>query len=151
MSLPKVRTWAFVAALVALQAPVMLAERGGGLPRNRPHVDRQVEQFSESSGGDTVRVLVQTSGDTNQLLWALRTKGIRVRRQLIRSGSFAIDIQASDLPWLERLEGVDSVSVDAPVFSSPLSPEAVFTYNGVGTTKKASDLRAQLGLTDYDP
>ena len=69
------------------------------------------------------------------------------------SGTFAIDISANDLLWLEGLDGVDSISVDAAVYlSAALSAESLLSNGGgSGTVKKASDLRALLGLSDTDP
>src|SRR6266571_4547837 len=146
------RTWAVVASLVALQAPVMFAVKSGPTRANRPRIDREIKQLEQRSSSDTVHVLVQTSGDVKQLGGKLRSKGIKVRRQLLKSGTFAIDISANDLTWLEALDGVDSISVDAPVYSAPLSAESVLSNGGgAGTLKKAPELRAQLGLSDTDP
>ena len=146
------RTWAVVACLVALQAPVMFAVKSGPTRTKKPTIDLEIEQLEQTSSSDTVHVLVQTSGDIKVLAAELRTKGIKVRRQLLESGTFAIDISANDLLWLEGLDGVDSISVDAAVYSAPLSAESLLSYGGgSGTVKKASDLRAQLGLTDSDP
>src|SRR5580765_6833354 len=146
------RTWAVVACLVALQAPVMFAVKSGPTRTKKPTIDLEIEQLEQTSSSDTVHVLVQTSGDIKVLAAELRTKGIKVRRQLLESGTFAIDISANDLLWLEGLDGVDSISVDAAVYSAPLSAESLLSYGGgSGTVKKASDLRAQLGLSDADP
>src|SRR5215216_3142887 len=147
----RLRTWVVVAAVVATQSPVMFAGHGA-TAKKKPRLDTAIVDFTQSGSTGTVHVLVQTSGDTTQLATALRSKGIKVRRQLLKSGTFAIDIDASHLAWLQALPGVDAVSVDAPVFSAPLSAESLLTVSG-GTSivKKASDLRAQLGLTDLDP
>src|SRR5207249_1988805 len=154
----KLRTWAVVASLVALQAPVMFAVKSGPTRTTKPRIDREIEQLERTSSGDTVHVLVQTTGDIKLLAAELRIRKIKVRRQLLESGTFAIDMSATDLTWLDGLDGVDSISVDAPVYSAPLSAEPLLSSEsllsnggGSGTTKKASDLRAQLGLSDTDP
>src|SRR5258705_8134269 len=146
------RTWAVVAFLVALQAPVMFAVKSGQTQTNKSRIDLEIEQLEQTSSSDTVHVLVQTSGDTKVLAAELRTRNIKVRRVLLKSGTFAIDISANDLAWLEGLDGVDSISVDAPVYSAPLSAESVLSNGGgQGALRKVPELRAQLGLTDADP
>jgi hypothetical protein len=69
----KLRTWAVVACLVALQAPVMFAVKGGRTGTKKPTIDREIDQLEQTSSSDTVHVLVQTSGDVTQLGGKLRS------------------------------------------------------------------------------
>src|SRR5258706_10699164 len=150
MSLLKVRTWSVIALLVMLQAPSIVGK--GGTPPGKTHVDQQIEQVSQGSGGTTVHVIVTPDGDLKTLFKALKDHGIAVRKQN-RSGTLTFDIAAHDLSWLEGLEGIASVSIDAPVASAPLSmAEASFSLTDL--TSKASavgELRQLLGLSSTDP
>src|SRR4029077_4935574 len=121
------RTWAVVACLVALQAPVMFAVKSGPTRTKKPTIDLEIEQLEQTSSSNTVHVLVQTSGDIKVLAAELRSRNIKVRRELLKSGTFAIDISANDLAGLEGLDGVDSIPIDAPVYSAPLSSETLLS------------------------
>jgi hypothetical protein len=105
----------------------MFAVKSGPTGTKKPTIDHEIEQLEQTSSSDTVHVLVQTSGDIKVLAAELRTKGIKVRRPLLESGTFAIDISANDLLWLEGLDGVDAISLDAPVYSAPLSSEPLLS------------------------
>ncbi|HXD18160.1 MAG TPA: hypothetical protein VN654_14185, partial [Vicinamibacterales bacterium] len=154
MNLPKVRTWAVVAALVILQAPVMFAVKGGPL-KKKARIDRQIEQIEQSAGTTgTVSVIVRADGTTDwaSLLKALRSRGIFVGRQARRANAISLKLSSADLAWLETLPGIGSISIDAPVFSAPLAAQDVLLGGNINqAVKKASDLRSQLGLSDTDP
>ena len=154
MSLLKFRTWAVVATLVTLQAPVMFAGKSGP-PKRRARIDRQIERIEQSAGTTaTVSVIVRPDGtaDWASLLKTLRSKGIRVGRQAWRSRAISLKVSPSDLAWLESLPGIESVSIDAPVVSAPLAAQDFLSPADLArAAKKASDLRSQLGLTDADP
>src|ERR1044071_8494107 len=103
MSLPKVRTWAVVAALVTLQAPVMFAVKGGP-PNKKARIDRQIEQLEKSAGTiRTVSVIVRADGtiDWASLLKTLRSRGISVGRQARRANAISLKLSSADLAWLE--------------------------------------------------
>src|ERR1051325_8551240 len=153
MSLSRQRTWLVIAALVIVQSPAMFAVKSGTVSR-KARVDRQIELIDGSSAvSGTVSVIVRSDGtsDWAALLKTLRSKGIRVGRQARRANAISLKISSSDLAWLESLPGIESVAVDAPVASDPLSSEALLTTSGAGAVKKESQLRQQLGLTDVDP
>src|SRR4051812_21563378 len=159
MSLLKLRTWAVVATLVALQAPVMLAVKGGATQKRKARIDRQIEQIERSAGTmGTVSVIVRPDGtaDWASLLKTLRSRGIFVGRQARRANAISLKLSSADLAWLETVPGVGSISVDAAVSSAPLAgvmAESLLDGNGSvqQLAKKSSELRAQLGLSDTDP
>ena len=153
MSLLKVRTCAIVATLVALQAPVIFAIDSGATLPKKAKSDQQIQQIEQSGSQDgTVSVIIRADGtaDWASLLSTLRAHGVTVGHIAPRANAIALTISTSDLAWLETLPGVASISIDAPVTSSPLSAEGLLTNTGTGLIKK-SDLRALLGLTDIDP
>src|ERR1041384_3499175 len=152
MTLPKVRTWALVAALVTLQAPVMFAVNGSG-SKKKPRVDRQIEQLESNSAAGEIRVIIRTDGtrDWTSLVAALKSRGITVSRQARRANAIALRLNRADLAWLESLDGIGSIAGDAAVGPAQLSLDAVTTTTtAIAQTKKASTLRTQLGLTDTD-
>ena len=141
-SLFKVRcTWAIVGVLVALQAPVMFAvndevsidQRKPGRPADR--ATRAVS--SSETVHDNSCKPAEISATTGR---CARTKGITIQRQLLKSGSF--DRHLDQRPGkLEGLEGVDAISVDAPVFHRPFL-RAAHKRRRNRSLEKASDLRA---------
>jgi len=157
MFVTKLRTWAVVAILVTLQAPVMFAVKAAGTsPKKKARIDRQIEQIEQSAGTTTgtVSVIVRSDGtaDWASLLKTLKSKGVTVGRQARRANAISLTISSTDLAWLETLPGVGSISIDAPVFTAPLAAQDILTGADLGkAVKKASDLRSQLGLTDADP
>jgi len=127
-------------------------DSGATLPK-KAKSDQQIQQIEQSGSQDgTVSVIIRADGtaDWASLLSALRAHGVTVGRIAPRTNAIALTISTSDLAWLETLPGVASISIDAPVTSSPLSAEGLLTNTGTGLIKK-SDLRALLGLTDIDP
>jgi subtilisin family serine protease len=152
MNLLRVRPWSVVVALLAVQAATTTTVASAATPSIK--VDRRIKQIQASGSSPILQVLVRSDGtDPNGLFSALRTKGIKVRRQLLKGSMFAIDISASDLTWLESLSGVASVSIDATVNPAPLAAESVLSGGSVQlrTAKKPNALRALLGLGDSDP
>ena len=153
MSLLKVRTWSVIALLVALQAPVTIVGKGGSPPKKRAHHDRHIEQIEQGGSSEKVRVILRSDGsDVGGLLQSLKSKGVKVRRTHGRNGDVSLEISGKDLGWLEELQGVDSVSSDAPVAPAPFTTQAVFGSGALakGQAKNASQLRTDLGLTDAD-
>src|SRR5436190_21722536 len=154
MSLFKLRAWAVAAALVASQGPVIFAVRGESPRPNTARIDREIKRIEQRADPtDSVSVIIRSDGSTDwaSLLKDLRAHGVTVGRIAPRIDTISLTLSASDLAWLEALPGIASISIDAPVTSSPLSPESLLTNNGAGQVKKASELRSQLGLTDTDP
>src|SRR5258705_2013188 len=121
MSLLKVRTWSVIALLVALQAPVTIVGKGGSPPGKRARIDRQIEQIQQGNSSDKVRVIVHSDGtDLGTVLQSLNSKGVKVRRTHAGTRGSSLEISGKDLGWLEGVQGVDSVSVDAPVTTAPI-------------------------------
>src|SRR5262249_24625817 len=148
MSLIKLRTFALVAGLVALQAPAMFAIDGEKPPKPHRKVDKQIEQ----SADDAMAVIVRAGSkkDWSSLLATLHKHHLDVDRIAPQSNAISLSIASSDLAWLEAQPEVASISSDAPVMSAPVSALATLTNTGGGLIKK-SELRAVLGLTDSDP
>jgi subtilisin family serine protease len=154
MSLLKVRTWAIVAVLVALQAPVMFAVNGS-TPTKKARVDQQIEQIEQSGEtSGTLGVIVRPDGtsDWASVVKALQSKA-KVGTQAKKSNAISLKISLSDLAWLESLPGIGSVSVDARIRSASLgtSPPVGGPGNTTTTVLTPNVLRTQLALTDADP
>ena len=145
MSLLKVRPWALVATLVALQAPVMFAIDSGATLPKKAKSDQQIQQIEQSGSQDgTVSVIIRADGkaDWASLLSTLRAHGVTVGRIAPRANAIALTISTSDLAWLETLPGVASISIDAPVTSSPLSAEGLLTNTGERSDQEKRPARA---------
>src|SRR5262245_59761945 len=146
-------TWSLVAAVVIMQTPVMLAGKYGA--SHNAHVDREIAHI-EKKHDDALKVdvivTVDRSSSWGSVLSALHKAGYKVGQTSPRVNVIAVTVPTSALKSLEALPGVSSISIDAPLSASPLSPEASLTSNVTKTlVKKASELRTQLGLTDTDP
>src|SRR5262245_27964043 len=143
-------TASVITAVVIMQTPAMFAVKGAS---SHAHVDHEIAQIEADGTAVTVHVIVsvESRGDWASVLAALTSQGFKVGRPSPRTNTLAVTIPSSALAWLEALPGVASISIDAPISASPVSAEAVLTTNSVKLLVKASELRAQLGLTDSDP
>src|SRR5439155_7116915 len=103
MRLFQLRTGAAIAALVILQAPVMLAVNGEATPAKQARIDRQIEQIQQVGAIGTVSVIIRSDGSTDwaSLLKALRTHGIKIGRIVPRTNAISLTISTSDLVWLQ--------------------------------------------------
>src|SRR5947207_1785974 len=118
MSLFKLRTWAVIAAIAAVQVPSIAAAAG-----KKARVDHQIADI-ERQGGQSkqkLRLIIQPGSNSAALLKALKSHGVKVRGRYSRIGRLAVEIKGSDLSWLENLQGVDALSLDAPVTAAPLA------------------------------
>src|SRR4029453_16653714 len=145
-------TWSVLTAAVIMQTPATLAGLGESSPRHA-HVDNEIAHIQADGATVTINVIVrvESRGDFGSVLAALRTQGFNVGRPSPLTNSLPVTIPSSALAWLEALPGVVSISIDAPINASPVSAEALLTSNSAKLLVKASELRAQLGLTDSDP
>src|SRR5712691_8118313 len=133
MSLLKLRTWAVIATLVAVQVPSIAAAAG-----KKARVDRQIEDI-ETQGKQSnkkLRLIVQPGSNSAVVLKALKSHGVTIRRQG-RNGRIAVEVSGSDLQWLETTQGIDTLSFDAPVAAAPLANSefvegATFSSTGNG-------------------
>src|SRR5207253_8203910 len=105
------------------------------------------------------------------VLKALGSRGVSIRRNHARIGRMAVELSRRDLKWLETLDGVDSLSLDAPVTAAPLANSEftegrTFTslgkgksygnqtvganslITGDGSTFNGNELRALLGVAN---
>src|ERR1041385_2080029 len=139
-----------IAALVIAYSPAMLAINGSA-SSHKASVDHELEQLT---GDGTVNVIVRTDTKTDwaSLLKTLRSHGIKVGQLAPRVNSISLTISASDLDWLQTVPGIASISIDSPVYADPVSADSLLSPGNTNNlVKKASDLRAQLGLADSDP
>ena len=151
MTVLKPRTWAAIAALVMVHGPVMLAVNLGNASLHKQvRHDKYIERLKHDATNDKVDAIVRITGDPQAIFQTLRKHGIKVRRSAMLDGSFAIEVSRDDLEWLDSLDGVEAVSTDAPVATTPLAPEALLT-DLAGSLIQKNELRALLGLTSADP
>src|SRR5690349_18023898 len=143
-------TASVITAAVIMQTPAMFAVKGTS---SHAHVDHEIAQLQADGTAVTVHVIVvaESRSAWASIVAALNGQGFKVGRPTPLSNTLAVTIPSSALGWLEGVPGVASISIDAPVSPSPVSAEAVLTTNSAKLLVKASELRAQLGLTDSDP
>src|ERR1051325_293947 len=144
MSLPKVRTWAVLAALtVAVQAPAFAAGQKTDpsnqkrIERQLQGIDRQIDEFRKSGGWakkQRPRLIIQGDATNAALLAALKKHNVQVRRRSRGSRQLAIELSGDDAKWLKDVQGITGVSLDAPVAAAPLA-NSEFTqgFNFVAT------------------
>src|SRR5689334_1897685 len=121
-------TWSLIAAVVIMQTPVMLAGKNGA--SHKAHVDREIahiqKRYDRAPKVDVI-VTVDESSNWGSVLSALHKAGFKVRQTSPRVHVIAVTVPSSALESLETLPGVSSISIDAPLAASPLSPEASLT------------------------
>src|SRR5438105_7958455 len=144
MSLLKLRTWAVIAAIAAVQVPSTAAAAG-----KKAKVDHQIADIERQGGqsNQKLRLLIQPGSNSAAVLKALKSHGVRVRR-LSRIGRIAVEVSGGDLSWLENLQGVDALSLDAPVAAAPLANSGFveggsFSSTGSGKSYGNQTLMAQ--------
>src|SRR5205814_10310097 len=101
----------FIAVLLVLQAPGILAGRPDASP-GKPRHDSRIEAIERGDHvGDRVRVLVSLDDGTDgaAALRSLRAHGLRIRRQHRGIHQWAIELRDSDLAWLDALRGIGSI------------------------------------------
>ena len=143
--------WSAIAALVIAQTPGVLAKDGDTKPPKPPKVDREILQ-QQTDGARTIHVIVRAASRSD---WTGLHKTLRARRLAIthvapQTNAFALTVSASDLTWLETLDGLSSISIDAPVTTAPVASEAALSGSAAVGLVRKSTLRAQLGLTAED-
>src|SRR2546421_869816 len=98
MSLFKLRAWAVLAALIAVQAPSIAAAKA--------RVDRQVEDLAKQGGqsNQKLRLIIQPGANSAGVLKALKAHGVKVLRQH-HIGRLSIEVSRDSLSWLQNLQG----------------------------------------------
>ena len=120
MSLLKLRAWALVAMLVALQAPVMFADRGATPPK-QAKADREIQQLDQSGQDGTIAVIIRADSKKAwaSLLSTLRSHHVRIGRVAPLTNAISLTVSSSQLLWLETAPGVAGVSIEAPRSTTP--------------------------------
>src|SRR5215208_7636705 len=92
MSVSMLRTWAVIAALVAVQVPAT-AEAAGKSGARRARVDRQIEKLERQGlqSNQSLRLIVEPGRNTAAVMKALRSRGAKIRRQFSRIGRLSVE------------------------------------------------------------
>ena len=144
MSLPKIRTWAVIAAIAVVQVPSIAAAAG-----KKARVDHQIADIERQGGqsNQRLRLIIQSGSNSAAVLKALQNHGVKIRRQG-RGGRLTVEISGSQLSWIENVQGIDTLSLDAPVAAAPLANSEFvdggsFSSTGSGKSYGNQTLAAQ--------